>query len=301
MTVKLIVFCGKGGVGKSTLAVGASLALARAGRRVLMVSSHPIEELALSLSLTGFEERDSAAASRLFVVHVDPLRVLASIVRKGVHPGRLAELLLASRIYRSFVEVVPALKEFAFLWRLQELATVPPANRSLPFEFLFWDAPATGHFLETLKAAQNFEQFFVGPLADQGAAISAFFQSTILQILPVCVPEEMSVDETVELLESLRRLHLKPSALLCNLVSPLLAHEEGLRSFPESWGELGAFVGQRISEERRQFERLGESEAGSVYQIQRVNREEANLDFLLRIAEQLQHNGLIGMIEGESA
>ncbi len=297
MAVKLVVFCGKGGVGKSTLAVGASLALARAGRRTLVVSSHPIEELALSLSLEGLEERDSAAASRLYVVHVDPLRVLASIVRKGVHPGRLADVLLGSRIYRSFVEVVPALKEFAFLWRLQELATVPPSNRIPPFEFLFWDAPATGHFLETLKAAQNFEQFFVGPLADQGAAISAFFRTTILQILPVCVPEEMSVDETFELIESLQRLQMKPEALLCNLVSPLLRHQADARSLPDSWGELGTFVGKRILEERRQYGRLGDAEVGSLFQIRRVNREEANLDFLLRIAEQLQHSGLIAKLE----
>jgi anion-transporting ArsA/GET3 family ATPase len=298
--VELVVFCGKGGVGKSTLAVGTALALARAERRVLVVSSHPIEELALSLSLHGLEERDAAVASRFYVVHVDPLQVLESLVRSRVHPGRLADLLLGSRVYQSFVRVVPALKEFAFLWKLHELARVPPAGAKLPFEFLIWDAPATGHFLETLRASVNFESFFVGPLAEQGAAISEFFRTARLEIFPVCVAEEMSVDETFELIDSLRGLAISPSAVACNLLSPVLGFRETGVSIPQTWGALGAFVEERSREEQHQFERLQGSARCTVIPVHRVTRDEADLDFLLRIAAEVASNGLVETLEEQN-
>ena len=168
----------------------------------------------------------------------------------------------------------------------------PPAGTAAPFEFLLWDAPASGHFLETLRAAVHFETFFVGPLADQGAAIASFLRTTRFRILPVCVPEEMSIDETLELISSLASLGLKPSAVLCNLVSPLLSREAGLTTLPDSWGSLGAFLLRQVSEERRQFDRMREAHGGELTCVHRLNRDEANLDFLLRIADELRANGL---------
>ena len=56
MTPLLTVFCGKGGVGKTSLSLAFGLLSAQAGRSTLVVTSHPIEELALSLSLDGLEE-----------------------------------------------------------------------------------------------------------------------------------------------------------------------------------------------------------------------------------------------------
>ena len=290
-----MVFCGKGGVGKSTLAVGAALSLARSGRSVLVVSSHPIEELALSFSLAGLREWNPEVASRLYVVHIDPQRVLASIVRSRVRPGRLADMLLASRIYRSFVEVVPALKEFAFLWRLKELASRPPEGSSGRFEHLIWDAPATGHFLGTLEVSEHFEDHFVGPLADQGAEISSFLRTTDLSVIPVCLAEEMSVDEVLDLIGSLAKLALRPSAVLCNAVSPLASRGETPGdAVPVAWAEVGEFIERRGQEERRQYDRLRSLAGAAVLPVRRLQCAEANLDFLIRVSEAIEGAGLTG-------
>ncbi len=126
MAVSLIVFCGKGGVGKSTLSVATGLALSRRGSRTLVVSSHPLSELALAINLEGIEDSEPEAAKRLFVVHLDPKNVLDGMVRSRIRPSGIAEFLVKSRIYTNFIEVVPGLKEFAFLWRLTDIGTAQP-------------------------------------------------------------------------------------------------------------------------------------------------------------------------------
>ena len=75
MTRPLTIFCGKGGVGKTTLSLAFALWHAREGRRTLVVTSHPLAELALSVSLAGLEQKQPQAAANLFVVHIDPREI----------------------------------------------------------------------------------------------------------------------------------------------------------------------------------------------------------------------------------
>jgi len=76
-SARLVIFCGKGGVGKTTLSLAAGLKHAMNGRRVLVISSHPLAELALAVSLDGLAARFPAAAPNLFVLFIDPRDLIA--------------------------------------------------------------------------------------------------------------------------------------------------------------------------------------------------------------------------------
>src|SRR5579885_3448005 len=118
---RLTIFCGKGGVGKTSLSLAFALRHADQGEPVLLVTSHPLRELAVSVSLAGLKEQRPLAAANLFIVHIDPLDILANKVRQVV-PELLANRVLASPIYGSLITIAPGIKEIAFLGRLHELA-----------------------------------------------------------------------------------------------------------------------------------------------------------------------------------
>jgi arsenite-transporting ATPase len=228
---RITVVCGKGGVGKTTISLALGLKHANRGRRVVIVSSHPLPELAIAVSLEGIATRFPIAARNLFVVHLDPREMLQEIVKDNFPMQMMADAILNSSIFRNLVEVAPGLKEFYFLARLQELAErkATAAGADGPdYEILIWDAPASGHFLTTLRAARAFDTFLSGPLADAGAEMDRFFSNSAnMDVLAVTPLEEMAVTETIEMSESLKRdFQLKCSALILNLVSPLVTAKE---------------------------------------------------------------------------
>src|SRR6185312_16118857 len=206
---RITVVCGKGGVGKTTVSLALGLKHANRGRRVVIVSSHPLPELAIAVSLEGIATRFPVAAKNLFVVHLDPREMLQDIVKDNFPMQMMADAILNSSIFRNLVEVAPGLKEFYFLTRLQELAERKAA-------------PAGGHFLTTLRAARAFDTFLSGPLAAAGAEMDRFFSNSAnMEVLAVTPLEEMAITETIEMSESLKRdFQLRCSALILNLVSP---------------------------------------------------------------------------------
>lgn len=228
---RITVVCGKGGVGKTTVSLALGLKHANRGRRVVIVSSHPLPELAIAVSLEGIATRFPVAAKNLFVVHLDPREMLQEIIKDNFPMQMMADAILKSTIFRNLVEVAPGLKEFYFLARLQELAErkATAAGAGGPdYEILIWDAPASGHFLTTLRAARAFENFLSGPLASAGAEMDRFFSNSAhMDILAVTPLEEMAITETTEMAESLKRdFQLRCSALILNLVSPLVTAGE---------------------------------------------------------------------------
>lgn len=292
---RIVVVCGKGGVGKTTLSLALGLKHANQGRRVVIVSSHPLPELAIAVSLEGIATRFPVAARNLFVVHLDPQDLIKEVVEENFPVQVVAQAILNSSIFRNLIEVAPGLKEFYFLARLQELAertATAPGAFGPDYEVLIWDAPASGHFLNVLRSARAFESFVTGPLASAGAEMHRFFSNSAhMQILAVTPLEEMAIAETAEMAESLRRdFALRCSALILNMVSPLVtASEEEVAALQVSPDASPAL---RFAIDRGRLER--ERSAGLQYtipapqiRIPRIREWTGDLDLLGKVGQWL--------------
>jgi anion-transporting ArsA/GET3 family ATPase len=183
------------------------------------------------------------------------------------------------------------LKEFFFLGRLQELserrkgdsASTPP-----DYDYLIWDAPATGHFLSTLRSARSFEVFLTGPLAAAGAQLHRFFANPRnIQLFPVTVLEEMAIAETIELAQSMAKdFEVGCSALLVNCVSPMCAApEEGVAGLGETSGfpEALRFAVQRGLMERERCRELRAALPAPQMLIPRITHWSNDLDLIAKI------------------
>jgi anion-transporting ArsA/GET3 family ATPase len=290
---KIVIFCGKGGVGKTTLSLAYALRHAAAGKRVVVVSSHPLRELAVSVSLDGLTESSPAAAKNLFVVHIDPKELLAEIVQNNFPVEWMARRVLNSDIYKNLIEVAPGLKEFYFLARMQELAERTAAGAP-NYDLLLWDAPSTGHFLSTLDAARNFETFLTGPLASAGAELKRFFSNASrITVLPVTTLEEMAIEETVEMCAKVEtRFQLHSEAVVLNMVSPLATTADAPSAALRQAAAASSDPALKFAVERGMIERERAAEvrsriAAPAFAVERVRRWSGDLDLLQQIGQSL--------------
>jgi anion-transporting ArsA/GET3 family ATPase len=230
MPSKIVIFCGKGGVGKTTISLAVALKHAVAGKRVLVVTSHPLPELATAVSMEGLGAQYPAAVKNLFIVHLDAAALLKDVVDRSFPVSTTDEKLVRTAIFRNLVEAAPGLKSFYFLARLQELAERESQTENAPqYEFLIWDTPATGHFLSTLRAARKFEYSRGGPLAEAGADVAQFFSNIQkVSVVPVTTLEEMAIEETLDLAGALERdFRVKGTRVVMNMASPLASANNG--------------------------------------------------------------------------
>src|SRR5262249_14707997 len=135
------------------------------------------------------------------------------------------------------------------------------SGRAAPdYDYLIWDAPASGHFLTTLRSAKNFEVFLTGPLAAAGAQLHRFFSNyRNIQLFPVTPLEEMAITETVEMAQSMaNEFEVTCSAVLVNCASPMCAAAEdrmnGLEPAAESSHAMRFAVERGLMERERCME-----------------------------------------------
>jgi anion-transporting ArsA/GET3 family ATPase len=297
---RIVVFCGKGGVGKTTLSLALGLRHAIEGRKVVVVSSHPLSELAVSVSLEGLVERHPEAARNFFVVHLDSREILAEVVRRNFPVQWVARAVLESAIYRNLVEVAPGLKEFYFLARLQQLAERKAASADAPdYDLLLWDAPATGHFLSTLRSARAFETYLSGPLASAGAELARFFShAPNITLLPTTTLEEMAIEETIEMCRTLERdFQLRPARVLLNMTSPVIeasdaAMAELAAAVDESRDAALRFAFDRGMLERQRALELRLTLHSATVAVERAEGSHSDLDLLEHLGRTLAAHGV---------
>lgn len=201
---RLLVVTGKGGVGRSTVATALGLAAARAGRSTAVVELHGLGSVPALWGLSGRSYTPRGLEPGLDTFSLTALDCLDDFGSRRLKVEALVRLVFHNRIMSSFLDAVPGLHDLLQLGKIENLL-MEPGPDDPRYDLVVLDAPATGHGLTLLAAARSMgEMTQVGPFFDIARLIELLLADRDRTALVlVTLPEELPVNESLELLERL--------------------------------------------------------------------------------------------------
>jgi len=246
-----MIFGGKGGVGKTTAAAAYAYAFAKMnpGKKVLVFSTDPAHSLSDSFNQEiGDTKKGLAGKSNLDGMEIDPsmwfdelkLRYRAWIDQlfDSLRGDSKFEIKFDQEAMRELVELTPpGIDEIAALSAITDLI------EEQHYDTIVLDTAPTGHlirFLELPQTALSWVRTFIKLLlkyqhivhatevAEELVSLSRSIKSVLAlmtdekncEFVSVAIPERMSLEETSDLTQSLKRLKVPFSRLLVNGLIP---------------------------------------------------------------------------------
>ena len=196
---RLVFVTGKGGVGKSTVALALGLAAAEAGKRTIVceVGAQEHASRVLRRAEVGFHEVE--LEDNLWSISIDPDESMREYLLLQLKVRAMGDLLTRSRIFTYLAAATPGLKELVTIGKIWELAQPDRrVKKGREYDLVIVDSPATGHgvaFLETPRTFANIAR--VGPIHAQAQALNRYLTDHAhTGAVIVALPEEMPVNES---------------------------------------------------------------------------------------------------------
>ncbi len=185
-TRRVIVTCGAGGVGKTTMAAALGLAAAQQGRRVAVVTIDPARRLADAFGLAELANAPqrvilpsvdgpgrakwwspltgsgATGSGELWAMMLDASATFDDLVRHHAPSAQQAERILDNRLYRNISSALSGTQEYMAVEKLHELVTSPrglDGTMLAPFDCVIVDTPPTRNALDVLAAPERLTRF----------------------------------------------------------------------------------------------------------------------------------------------
>ena len=221
---RLVFVTGKGGVGKTTVAASLGLLAARRGKRTIICEIGAQGRLASIFGVGELGHRERELAPSLWGISIDPERSKEEWLHYELHSATLAGILGHSRLFQYLTAAAPGLQELVSVGRIWELSQLQRKTaHAAPYDLVLADAPSTGHGVAMLRSPRTFAAVArVGPIQRQAMKIHDFLANgSLTGIVAVALPEEMPVNETIELGGMLRQgIGLDVDAIIVNALYP---------------------------------------------------------------------------------
>jgi anion-transporting ArsA/GET3 family ATPase len=298
---RLLFVTGKGGVGKSTVAIALGLLAARRGLRTIvaeLASQERVQGLFIDDGREQFRELELAPG--LFTISIDPQQAMEEYLR--VKAGAVGQILGSSRLFHAFAMATPGMRELLSIGKVWELAQLHRRTRgAAPYDLTIVDAPATGHGVGLLRTPRTFAEIArVGPIAHQGRTIAdTIADPEFTGVIAVATPEEMPVNETMTLADELARDELPLDLVIVNALYPARFDEGEIAELSEALTRTRSALARsalraalsehaRAATQREQRDRLRECVDGRLVELPYVFAEEIDLPQLEMLAAALE-------------
>ncbi len=185
---RIIVCCGSGGVGKTTVAAAIGLRAAERGRHVVVLTVDPARRLAQSMGLTALDntprlvegvhsdDKDSDEPGSMHAMMLDMKRTFDEIVEAHADPDRAAQI-LANPFYQSLSSSFAGTQEYMAMEKLGQL------RRADEWDLIVVDTPPSRSALDFLDAPQRLGRFLDGRLLRLLVAPARFGGKAGLKVL----------------------------------------------------------------------------------------------------------------------
>jgi anion-transporting ArsA/GET3 family ATPase len=219
---RLLVVTGKGGVGKSTVAAALAVQLARSGRRTLLCEVNAGDRLAALLGHAPVGPTMTEVIPNLTLVDLRPAESMREYVLLKIRLERVYRAVFENRMVRYFLRFIPSLAETVMLGKVLWHVRQPPGSPDF-FQTVVVDAPATGHALTLLGVPRTLLNTLpASPMATEARWMhDSLVDPAVTGVVLVSLPEELPVQETLELGEALGHgLGLPLGAVVLNQAVP---------------------------------------------------------------------------------
>ncbi|HVF75722.1 MAG TPA: ArsA family ATPase [Acidimicrobiales bacterium] len=242
---RLLFVTGKGGVGKTTVAAALALLAAQQGKRTLLCEVDAKGNLAdfFETGPTGFQPRE--LQPNLFAMSMDTEESLKEYLSLHLKLPLMARIGPLARIFEFVATAAPGVKEILTVGKLTYEV------REEHYDLVVVDAVATGHIVGQLAAPQAINELVQVGLVRQQThwMLDILGDAERTGLVIVATPEEMPVNETIELAERIEHeTNVDLAAVVVNRVLPELfgRGEEAVfdkLSQPDQAARLGEAVG----------------------------------------------------------
>ena len=206
-TMRVIVCCGAGGVGKTSIAASLALAGAKLGKRVLVLTIDPSKRLAETLGVSRHQQEPVPISAQRFAdagVEVsgslsawmlDPQTVSDAVVQRLSGSNESAKQLLNNKIYKNVTAMVAGMQEYTAVEALHGFV------KDDAYDLIILDTPPSRNALHFLDAPNRITEFLDGRvfrffLPKEGS----LFQKATSKILERVLHIALGKDSTTELL-----------------------------------------------------------------------------------------------------
>lgn len=266
LPLRAILVTGKGGVGKTTVAVSLARFVAAQGKRVLVTEigseGQTTSALADALGVGKITDEPREVSPGLSLAALDPALGLTRFLRDVLPMKILADAAMKAGAVRRFFAAAPTFPEMGVLYRLLDLVRTKRRDGSFEHETIIVDLPATGHALALAQIPASLLRVIpTGPIAaavKEGLALLT--DATRTGAVVVTLPETLPISEALELAAGIRAHEIPLAQIFVNRVpfDPFDAEEHAIvdRLIAGRQAMLGVRSLERIQRSRGALERI---------------------------------------------
>lgn len=162
-TARVVVACGTGGVGKTSVAAATGLVAARAGRRVVVLTIDPARRLADAMGVASTIGNDPVrvdvdAPGELWIAMLDVRSTFDDLVRSTSTTPERARAILDNPFYKSLSSSLSGTRDYMAAERLYEL------SNDGRFDLVVVDTPPSRNALDFLESPERLARFLRHPI-----------------------------------------------------------------------------------------------------------------------------------------